>query len=45
MGELKDVLAPALSPTNRPKTHVRDRKRRSDAPEVDAFARQMRSGC
>ncbi len=23
MGELKDVLAPALSSANRPKTHVR----------------------
>ena len=38
MGELKDVLAPALSSANRPKTHVRDRKPRSAAKGVDAFA-------
>lgn len=38
MGELKDVLDPALSSTNRPKTHVRGRKPRSTTPAVDAFA-------
>jgi hypothetical protein len=38
MGELKDVLAPALSSTNRPKTHLRGRTPRSRAPAVDAFA-------
>ncbi len=38
MGVLKDVLAPALSSSNRPKTHVRGRKLRSPAPAVDAFA-------
>ena len=38
MGELKDVLAPALSSNNRPKTHVRGRKPRSKTPAVDAFA-------
>ena len=38
MGELKDVLAPALSSTNRPKTHVRGRKLRSTTPAIDAFA-------
>ena len=38
MGELKDVLNPALSSSNRPKTHVRGRKPRSAAPAVDAFA-------
>jgi hypothetical protein len=38
MGELKDVLAPALSSANRAKTHVRGRKPRSAAKAVDAFA-------
>ena len=38
MGELKDVLDPSLSSTNRPKTHVRGRKPRSAAPAIDAFA-------
>jgi hypothetical protein len=38
MGELKDVLAPALSSTNRPKTHFRGRKPRSAAPAIDAYA-------
>jgi hypothetical protein len=38
MGELKDALAPALSSTNRPKTHVRGRKPRSAAPAINAFA-------
>ena len=38
MGELKDVLDPALSSTNRPKTHVRGRKPRSATPAIDAFA-------
>jgi len=38
MGELKDVLAPALSSTNRPKTHIRGRKPKSAAPAVDAYA-------
>jgi len=38
MGELKDVLDPALSSTNRPKTHVRGRKPRSTTPAIDAFA-------
>ena len=38
MGELKDVLVPALSSTNRPKTHVRGRKPRSATPAIDAFA-------
>ena len=38
MGELKDVLAPALSSTNRPKSHWRGRKPRSTADAVDAFA-------
>jgi hypothetical protein len=38
MGELKDVLAPALSSTNRAKSHWRGRKPKSAAPAVDAFA-------
>lgn len=38
MGELKDVLAPALSSANRAKTYVRGRKPRSAAKSVDAFA-------
>jgi len=43
MGELKDVLAPALSSTNRTKSHWRGRKPKSRAPAVDAFARHTRS--
>ena len=38
MGELKDVLAPALSSTNRAKSHWRGRKPRSKTPAIDAFA-------
>jgi len=38
MGELKDVLALALSSTNRAKSHWRGRKPRSAADAVDAFA-------
>ena len=38
MGELMDVLAPALSSTNRPKTHLRGKKPKTAAPAVDAFA-------
>lgn len=38
MGELKDVLAPALSSTNRPKSHWRGRKPRSASEAIDAFA-------
>jgi Transposase DDE domain group 1 len=38
MGELKDVLAPALSSTNRAKSHWRGKKPKSNAPAVDAFA-------
>jgi hypothetical protein len=38
MGELKDVLAPALSSTNRAKSHWRGRKPRTATPAVDAFA-------
>ena len=38
MGELKDVLAPALSSTNRTKTHWRGKKPKSKTPAVDAFA-------
>lgn len=38
MGELMDVLAPTLSSTNRPKTHLRGRKPKTAAPAVDAFA-------
>ena len=38
MGELKDVLAPALSSTNRAKSHWRGKKLKSKTPGVDAFA-------
>jgi hypothetical protein len=38
MGELKDVLAPALSSTNRAKSHWRGKKLKSTTPAVDAFA-------
>jgi len=38
MGELKDVLAPALSSTNRPKAHWRGRKPQRAPDAVDAFA-------
>ncbi len=38
MGELKDVLAPALSSTNRPKSHWRGRGTQTATPGVDAFA-------
>ena len=38
MGELKDVLAPALSSTNRTKSHFRGAKPRSATPAVDAYA-------
>jgi hypothetical protein len=38
MGELKDVLDPALSSTNRAKSHWRGRKTKSTTPAVDAFA-------
>lgn len=38
MGELKDVLAPVLSSTNRAKSHWRGRKPKSKTPAVDAFA-------
>ncbi len=38
MGELMDVLAPTLSSTNRPKTHLRGKKPKTAAPAVDAFA-------
>ena len=38
MGELKDVLAPALSSTNRPKAHWRGRTPQSASDAVDAFA-------
>jgi hypothetical protein len=38
MGELKDVLAPALSSTNRAKSHLRGRTPKSKASAVDAFA-------
>jgi hypothetical protein len=38
MGELKDVLAPALSSSNRAKTHWRGRKPKTATPAVDAFA-------
>jgi hypothetical protein len=37
MGELKDVLAPALSSTNWPKSHCRGKKLKSTTPAVDAF--------
>ena len=42
MGKLKDVLAPALSSTNRPKSHWRGRKPRSASEAVDALARHTR---
>jgi hypothetical protein len=38
MGELKDVLAPALSSTNRAKSHWRGRAPKSKTSAVDAFA-------
>ncbi|MEE4349390.1 MAG: IS1380 family transposase [Pacificimonas sp.] len=38
MGELKDVLTPALSSTNRAKSHWRGSTPRSKTPAVDAFA-------
>ena len=38
MGELMDVLSPALSSTNRAKTHLRGKKPKSVTPAVDAFA-------
>lgn len=38
MGELKDVLAPALSSTNRPKSHWRRRAPQTSTPVIDAFA-------
>ena len=38
MGELKDVLAPALSSTNRPKSHWRRRAPQTSTPAIDAFA-------
>jgi hypothetical protein len=38
MGELKTVLAPARSSTNRAKSHWRGKKLKSTAPAVDAFA-------
>jgi hypothetical protein len=38
MGELMDVLDPALSSTNRAKSHVRGKKPKTTAPAVDAFA-------
>jgi hypothetical protein len=38
MGELKDVLAPALSSANRAKSHWRGRTLKSKTPAVDAFA-------
>ena len=44
MGELKDVLAPALSSTNRPKSHWRGRKPRSGSEAVDAVARHTTCG-
>lgn len=37
MGELKDVLAPALSSTNRAKSHWRGKTLKSTTPAVDAF--------
>jgi len=45
MGEVKDVLAPALSSTNRARSHWRGKKPKSVTPAVDAFARHTRSGC
>jgi hypothetical protein len=38
MSELMDVLAPTLSSTNRPKTHLRGKKPKTVTPAVDAFA-------
>ncbi len=38
MGELKDVLAPALSSTNCAKSHLRGKSLKSKTPAVDAFA-------
>ncbi|WP_375260830.1 IS1380 family transposase [Palleronia sp.] len=38
MGELKDVLAPALSSTNRAKSQWRGKKTKSKTPAIDAFA-------
>ena len=38
MGELKDVPAPALSSTNRAKSHWRGKKLKPKTPAVDAFA-------
>ena len=38
MGELKDVLAPALSSTNRAKSHWRGKPPKSKSPAVDAIA-------
>jgi hypothetical protein len=38
MGELKDLLAPALSSTNRAKSYWRGQKLKSKTPGVDAFA-------
>lgn len=38
MGELKDVLAPALSSTNRAKSRLRGKKLKSRTPAIDAFA-------
>jgi len=38
MGELKDVLAPSLSSTDRAKSHLRGKAPKSRAPAIDAFA-------
>jgi hypothetical protein len=38
MGELKDVLAPAPSSTNRAKSHLRGKAPKSGTPAIDAFA-------
>ncbi|MFN4128482.1 MAG: transposase [Paracoccaceae bacterium] len=38
MGKLKDVLSPALSSTNRPKSHGRRRAPQTSTPAIDAFA-------
>jgi hypothetical protein len=38
MGELMDVLDPALSSTNRPKSHIRGKTPKTVADAVDAFA-------
>ena len=38
MGELMDVLDPALSSTNRAKSHIRGKKPKKAAHAVDAFA-------